>query len=38
MVPFQFAEAEEARRSASLLRRQTSAFQLLASRLTDDEA
>jgi hypothetical protein len=35
-VPFEFTDVAEARRVASLLRRQASAFQLLAGRLTDD--
>jgi len=37
-VPFEFADVEEARTVARLLRRQASAFQLLAGRLTGDEA
>jgi hypothetical protein len=37
-VPFEFSDVEEARRVASLLRRQASAFQLLAGRLTGDQA
>jgi hypothetical protein len=37
-VPFEFVDAAEARRVASLLRRQASAFQLLASRFTGDQA
>jgi hypothetical protein len=37
-VPFEFADVEEARHVASLLRRQARAYQLLASRFTGDEA
>ena len=37
-VHFQFTDVAEARKVASLLRRQAQAFQLLASRLTGDEA
>ena len=38
MVPFHFTDVAEARKVASLLRRQAQAFQLLAGRLTGDEA
>ena len=37
-VSFKFENVEEARTVARLLRRQVQAFQLLASRLTGDEA
>jgi hypothetical protein len=37
-IPFEFTDIDEARRVASLLRRQASAFQLLTSRLTGDQA
>jgi hypothetical protein len=37
-VPFEFTDVDEARRVAALLRRQAAAFQLLASRLTGDQA
>ena len=37
-VLFEFTDEEEARTVARLLRRQASAFQLLASRLTGEEA
>jgi hypothetical protein len=37
-VPFEFTDVAEAHRVASLLRRQASAFQLLAGRLTGDQA
>ena len=37
-VSFKFENVEEARTVARLLRRQAQAFQLLASRLTGDEA
>jgi hypothetical protein len=37
-IPFEFANVEEARTVARLLRRQAQAFQLLASRLTGGEA
>jgi hypothetical protein len=38
MVPFQFTDVDEAHRVAALLRRQASAFRLLAGRLTGDQA
>jgi hypothetical protein len=37
-VLFEFADVEEARRIARLLRRQAEGFQLLASHLTGDDA
>jgi hypothetical protein len=37
-IPFEFSDVDEARCVASLLRRQASAFQLLASRLAGDQA
>ena len=37
-VPFEFADEEQARTVARLLRRQAQAFQLLASRMTTDDA
>jgi hypothetical protein len=37
-VPFEFTDVDEARRVAALLRRQASAFQLLAGRLMGDQA
>ena len=37
-VPFEFADIEEARIVARLLRRQAQAFQMLATRLTGREA
>jgi hypothetical protein len=37
-VLFEFADVEEARRLAKLLRRQAEGFQLLVSRLTGDDA
>lgn len=37
-VRFEFIDVAEAHRVASLLRRQASAFQLLASRFTGDQA
>jgi hypothetical protein len=38
VVPFEFTDIDKARRVAALLRRQASAFQLLAGRLTGDQA
>ena len=37
-VRFEFTDAAETQKVASLLRRQASAFQLLTSRLTGDQA
>jgi hypothetical protein len=36
-IPFEFSDAAEARKVASLLRKQASAYQLLSHRLTADE-
>jgi hypothetical protein len=37
-VPFEFDDVAEARKVASLLRKQAAAFQLLAGRLSGDDA